>query len=123
MSAHSHSHDGTQGPSHGHVAPMPVLIGTFLALVFLTIVTVAVAYVDLGEFNLFIAMAIATIKASLVALFFMHLLHDTGFNRLAFFGCFFFVALFVGFTLMDTGQNQPVMDWHETVLKPAADAK
>ncbi len=123
MSAHSHSHDGNHGTTHGHVAPMPMLVGTFLGLVFLTIVTVAVAYVDLGEFNLFIALTIATIKATLVALFFMGLLHDTGFNRLAFFGCFFFVLLFVGFTLMDTGQNQPVMDWHETVLKPAEGAK
>lgn len=122
MAAHSDSSHGHHDESYGHVAPMPVLIGTFLALVFLTVITVAVAYVDLGEFNLFIALTIATVKATLVSLFFMHLAHDTGFNRLAFFGCFFFVLLFVGFTLMDSGQYQPQIDWHEKVL-PEAPAK
>ena len=110
----------SSGPSHppvdhGHVASMPVLIGTFLALVVLTVVTVAAAYVDLGEMSLLVALGIATVKASLVSLFFMHLVHDTGFNRLAFFGSFFFVALFVAVTLMDTSHYQPMIDWHETV--------
>ena len=112
MAAHNSNHSKVD---YGHVASMPTLIGTFLALVVLTVVTVAVAYVDLGEMSLFVALAIATVKASLVAMLFMHLLHDTGFNRLAFFGSFIFVALFVGVTLMDSGQYQPLIEWKETV--------
>ena len=102
---------------HGEPASMGLLLGVFGALIVLTVVTVAVAYVDLGEFNLLVALSIATVKALLVSLFFMHLVHESGFNRLAFFGSFFFVALFVGFTLMDTGQYEPVIDWNEKVLK------
>jgi cytochrome c oxidase subunit 4 len=99
-----------------------MLVTVFLSLLLLTAVTVAVAYVDLGEANLFVAMGIATVKAMLVALFFMHLAHDTGFNRLAFFGSFFFIALFVSFTLMDTGASQDDMDWQEHVVQQEAEA-
>jgi cytochrome c oxidase subunit 4 len=102
-----------------HPASMTMLVGIFLTLLVLTVVTVAVAYVDLGELNLFVALGIATVKAMLVALFFMHLNHDSGFNRLAFFSSFIFVALFVSITLMDSGQYQADMDWHERVLEEA----
>lgn len=46
--------------------------GIFIALLVLLVVTVAVAYIDLGAFNLPIAMLIATIKASFIVLYFMH---------------------------------------------------
>lgn len=108
---HSHAHD------EHHVSSMPMLIGVFGALIVLTVVTVAVAYIDLGEANLFVALGIATLKATLVAFFFMHLAWDSGFNRLAFFSSFVFVALFVGITLMDTGQYEGTIDWQEKVLK------
>ena len=102
-------------PTH-HVASMLELCGIFTALMFLTGITVALAGVDLGEFNLTITLGIATLKASLVALFFMHLRHDSGFNRLAFFSSFLFVLLFVGITLTDSHQYQPTLDWQEKVL-------
>ena len=50
---------------------------TFGVLVALTITTVAVSYVDLGVFNGVVAITIATIKASLVMYFFMHLRHSS----------------------------------------------
>ena len=55
---------------HGHVVPMKVLAAVFGMLVLLTLVTVAAADVDLGRFNLYAALAIAALKASLVALYF-----------------------------------------------------
>lgn len=45
----------------------------FLALLGLTAATVAIAYVDLGELNTIVAIAIAGMKALLVVLYFMHL--------------------------------------------------
>jgi cytochrome c oxidase subunit 4 len=53
-----------------------------------------------------IAMAIATIKAMLVILFFMHLRHDKALNNLIFFFCFAFFFLFIAFVLIDTLQYQ-----------------
>lgn len=102
-----------------HPASMAMLVSIFVALLLLTGITVGVAYIDLGELNLFVALGIATVKAMLVAWFFMHLSHDSGFNRLAFFSSFIFVALFVSITLMDSGQYQADLDWHERVLEEA----
>jgi cytochrome c oxidase subunit IV len=121
MSANQSAHGHGEAHKH-HVSSMPMLIGVFGTLIVLTIVTVAVAYVDLGELNLFVAMGIATVKATLVSLFFMHLAWDSGFNRLAFFASFFFVMLFVGITLMDTGQYEQNIEWKEHVLKDDAPA-
>jgi cytochrome c oxidase subunit 4 len=44
----------------------------WIALLCLTVVTAAVSFVDLGPFNTIVALVIATIKALLVVLFFMH---------------------------------------------------
>jgi cytochrome c oxidase subunit IV len=47
-------------------------IGIGVILLILTVTTAAVAFVNLGPFNPVVALLIATIKASLVVLFFMH---------------------------------------------------
>jgi cytochrome c oxidase subunit 4 len=101
---HGHSHGaGDHGHGHGlaHVMPLPILIGVFLALIFFTIVTVAVTAIDLGKLNIWIAMGIATIKALLVAIFFMHLRYDKPLSSILFFGSFIFVFLFLGVVLID----------------------
>lgn len=60
------------GHEHGHQGPSYYLI--FAALVVLTVITVAVSYVEMSPaMGLIVAMAIASLKATLVALFFMHL--------------------------------------------------
>ena len=110
---HSH-HDAHTG--YAHVSSIPVLLSVFAALIVLTVLTVMATHVNLGSWNLVLALVVATIKAFLVALFFMHLLHDKGFNRVVFFGSFLFVALFVGLALLDTGAYQPTVDWDEKVL-------
>lgn len=72
------------------------------ALIVLTGVTVLVSYVHLGMMNVVVALLIASVKASLVALFFMHLRYE---NRLvwgfALAPLFFLVLIVVG-TLSDT---------------------
>ena len=57
---------------------------SFAGLIVLTAITVAVSYFDLGPFNLIVAMSIATIKAALVAMWFMHLRYDSGLHALIF---------------------------------------
>jgi cytochrome c oxidase subunit 4 len=57
--------------------------------------TVSVSYADFGQANVVIAIVIATIKASLVALFFMHLWHGNALYTIAFLGAFLFLALFM----------------------------
>jgi cytochrome c oxidase subunit 4 len=62
------------------------------------VVTVAVSYVDLGSANTFVAIAVATVKASLVATFFMHLRHDHPFNAIIFIAAFVFLGVFIFLT-------------------------
>ena len=56
-----------------HVVPLKVYLAVFAALLVGTAVTVLVAYQDLGPLNTVVALAIAGVKALLVALYFMHL--------------------------------------------------
>lgn len=105
------SHDPKPNESHpetaashggmGHVMPLKILIGVFGTLVVFTVLTVGVTYIDLGNYNLYVAMGIAGIKASLVLLFFMHLLYDRPFNAIVFIGCLVFVTLFISLSLTD----------------------
>ena len=53
-----------------------------------------------------IGLAIATGKAVLVALYYMHLRWDKPFNAFVFLSAFFFLFLFIGFAMMDTAQYQ-----------------
>jgi cytochrome c oxidase subunit 4 len=61
----------------GHVVPVWIYVAIFAALMVLTAVTVAVAFVDLGRFNVAVALTIAIIKATLVLLYFMHLRYSS----------------------------------------------
>lgn len=111
------SHDNTHehgGGDHGHhVVPMKIYIGVFATLLFLTVVTVGVAQVDLGPANMLVAMVVATIKASLVCMFFMQLKYDERLNTIIFVFGLIFVALFFLFTTLDVfsrGFLDPRMD-------------
>jgi cytochrome c oxidase subunit 4 len=94
-------------PNIGHVTPVDLLLKIWGALVVLTVVTVAITWVDLGKLNLFAALAIATVKAFLVALYFMHLRWDRPVNGVIFLIAILFVALFIAGALMDTTIYQP----------------
>jgi len=101
---HATTHDDS---GIGHVSPIGMLIGVFALLIVFTVLTVAVTYVDLGEANIWIALGIAVVKGSLVALFFMHLLYDSPFNGLILVTALMFLATFIGLALMDTEAYQP----------------
>ncbi len=103
----AHAHDGEHNPI-AHVASKSLLISTFLALVALTVLTVwQGTMLDLGRLELIIVMVIATAKASLVVLFFMHLRYDKPFNLIAFLTAVLFLALFLTGTLTDVYNYQP----------------
>ncbi len=89
-----------------HIVPVGVLVGVWAALVVLTGVTVAATWFDFGSWSLWIAMGIATVKGSLVVLYFMHLRWDHPFYRIVFLGTLGFVLLFVGLVLVDTTSYQ-----------------
>jgi len=90
-----------------HVASVKLLVGVRIALMIGTWLTVAASNVDLGWLNIWIGLAIATGKAALVALYYMHLRWDRPFNAFVFLGAFLFLFLFIGIAMMDTAHYQP----------------
>jgi len=96
-------HNPALAEHHGHhIVPKRTLIKVFVALVFLTILTVSVVMVDLGPLNVPIALGIAAVKASLVVLIFMGLKYDRPMHALVLSIGVLFVVLFLTFTLFDT---------------------
>lgn len=111
MSDHDHAAGGA------HVMPVKVLLGIWAALIALTVITVWSAQYDLGRIDMVVAMGIATIKATLVALYFMHLRYDKGFHTVVILGALIFVMLFVSMSLLDRTQYQPDIDARTVELK------
>jgi cytochrome c oxidase subunit 4 len=109
--APGHGHGDGHGHGHVHVVPLPILLGTFFALIFLTAVTFWATFFDFGPFfNVTIALAIATVKAAFVCLYFMHLRYDRPVNILFFFSSLLFLAVFLWFALLDVGAYQQQKD-------------
>jgi cytochrome c oxidase subunit 4 len=94
--------EAAPGDAHPHVLPVGLYWKIWSTLIGLTALTVAVSYGDFGKANLVVALAVATVKASLVALFFMHLKYDRRFNAVMFVGGLGFLAILIGLTMADT---------------------
>ena len=60
-----------------HIVSPRIYFAIFASLMVLTAATVAAAFMDLGPFNLAVALGIATVKATLVVLYFMHVRYNT----------------------------------------------
>ena len=107
------AHGAAAGHGHdynpiAHVASKQMLLVVFFLLVGLTALTVwQGTQLELGSLELPIVLGIATAKAALVVLFFMHLKYDKPLNAVAFLFSLFFVALFLGLTMTDTLSYQP----------------
>jgi cytochrome c oxidase subunit 4 len=81
--------------------PIWMLLSVFFALLVLTVATVYQSTFDLGNMEIWLSLTIATVKAGLVIAFFMHLVWDKPLNAIIILGSLIFVALFLGFTMMD----------------------
>jgi cytochrome c oxidase subunit 4 len=85
----------------GHIVPVRVYFAVFLALIVLTAITVQVAFIDLGWLNTPVAIAIASIKASLVILYFMHVRYSERLVLLTVLVSVFTLVLLFAFALSD----------------------
>ena len=85
----------------GHVSSYGLYLTIFFALMILTAVTVAAAYLDLGQFNFAVAMLIAGFKASLVVWYFMHVKWQSAMTKLTLATGLFFLAILLGMSLID----------------------
>ncbi|MGZ7081363.1 MAG: cytochrome C oxidase subunit IV family protein [Thermoanaerobaculia bacterium] len=87
-------------PTH-HVSPLSMYFGVFLALMIFTVVTVWISTINLGLLNTPVALGIAVIKATLVILFFMHVIHSTRLTWVVILGSFLWLAVLFVLTFAD----------------------
>jgi cytochrome c oxidase subunit IV len=86
-------------------------LATLVVLLILTAITVGASYINFGSGNIVIALAIATVKAIIVALIFMHLLHDKPVNAVIAVAGFVFLGIFLLFDFLDVDSRtnpQPI---------------
>jgi cytochrome c oxidase subunit IV len=112
QTSHTSVHDPAAHGSHGHhILSASLLLKVFGSLVFLTILTVVLALMERAEVIHFggeagsvgVALFIAGIKGTIVAMFFMALKYDNRVNALAFIMAIVFLVVFFAFTFLDTG--------------------
>jgi cytochrome c oxidase subunit IV len=90
-----------------HVASQRLYVSVFAALLALTALTVGVSRLELGVWHTPVGLAIAACKATLVFLFFMHLLHSSRLTWLILAGALFFMGILFGLTLSDYLSRYP----------------
>jgi cytochrome c oxidase subunit 4 len=93
-------HHGHGAPHH-HITPLPVYLLIFAALAVGTILTVVASRLDLGIMNTPVALLIATIKAVLVILYFMHVIHSTRLTWIVVISSFLWLAVLFVLTFAD----------------------
>jgi cytochrome c oxidase subunit 4 len=99
---HDHVDDGNV---HAHISSFGFYLAIFVALICLTLLTVGVSNIHLGKLNLIVAVVIASMKASLVVLFFMHLRYDNKFNSMILVASLLFIGVFFAYTMNDTNHR------------------
>ena len=84
-----------------HQAPLTAYFVVFLALMVLTVLTVWVSRIDLGALNTGVAMAIAIVKALVVILWFMHVIHSPRLTWIVVISSFLWLAVLFVLTFSD----------------------
>ncbi len=85
-----------------HILPSKMYYGIWIALLILTAVTAGVSFIDLGPFNTIVALVIATFKALLVVLFFMHVKYTSEKQtKTVIIAAIFWLLLLLGLSLAD----------------------
>ncbi len=87
-----------------HSSSLTTYIAVWLALLAGTVLTVIAAHINLGPFNAAVALTIATVKALLVALFFMHIRGASEkLLKLVVLSTLFFLFLLLALSMADYG--------------------
>ena len=104
--------------THEHGGPK-IYLRNLIVLLILTAITVAAAGINFGSGNVVIALAVATVKAILVALFFMHLLYEKRVNAIIATAGFMFLGILLMFCFLDTGTRIPLQPRNMTNMEKA----
>jgi len=98
-------HDNQHIEHQEHIDSVKTYALVFFALICATVLTTAVAFVDLGAFSVVVALAIAVCKMLLVVLFFMHVRHSTKLTKLVLAGGLLWLFILISMTYTDFGSR------------------
>jgi cytochrome c oxidase subunit 4 len=105
---------------HIHILPLKVYFVVAVLLIVLTGITVGASFINFGPFNVTIALAIASVKALLVAFFFMHLFYDNKIYLIIFSVALIFLTIFLTLTMFDTTTRGAIYTEKEGLIKKEA---
>jgi cytochrome c oxidase subunit 4 len=103
-----------------HVTPFKTYIFIAGTLLLLTVLTVTMSFVHLGPLNVTVALFIASVKALLVAFFFMHLFWDKKIYLIIFSLALIFLTIFLTFTMFDTTTRGSIYKEGSKPIRPDA---
>jgi len=85
-----------------HILSSKLYVAIWATLMVLTVITASVAFIDLGPFNTVVALVIATFKALLVVLFFMHVKYASEkLTKMVIISAIFWLLILLGLSLSD----------------------
>jgi len=103
------NHSTTEHSTSEHISSIGSSITIWLILLVCTGITVGAAFIDLGPLNTVVALSIATFKATLVVLFFMHVKYThERLTPLVIVSALFFLGLLLSLSMADFGTR----GWH-----------
>jgi cytochrome c oxidase subunit IV len=85
----------------GHIIPARNYVAIWAILMVATAITVFAATLELGVFNIVVALLIASIKGTLVVLFFMHLRYSTKLTMVTVIASIFWLFILFSLTMTD----------------------
>ena len=99
-------------PGLGHIVPVSTYNVIFASLIGLTVITVWAAFQDFGMFSVAVALLIATVKAAVVTLYFMHLNweHEIVWGIVIY--PLFILALILGANIGDVAEKEKIVPMH-----------
>jgi cytochrome c oxidase subunit 4 len=87
-----------------HTISTKLYVGIWIALMGLTVITAGVSFIDLGPFNTIVALSIATFKAVLVVLIFMHVKYTSEkLTKVVIISAIFWLFILLALSLADYG--------------------
>jgi cytochrome c oxidase subunit 4 len=114
-----------QDPHAEFQVPMSTYLAIFIALMVLLVITVVAAFLPLGQLNMIVAMTIATIKAVLVILYFMHVKFASRLTKVFVAAAFVWLAIMFVLTFADYVSRDWLSNsrgWNDNPVKSAYDA-
>jgi cytochrome c oxidase subunit IV len=103
-----------------HITPTRVYLIVGVTLLILTGLTVKISTIHLGAWNAIVAIFIATLKALLVALFFMHLLYDKKIYMIVAGAALVILSIFIALTMADVLRRGDLYEFEAYPIKPQA---